>query len=526
MDFFKFGGKGSAKEKAPQRSPKGNASGAGKSGGDVSKGFGEILVQKGVIRPPQLEEALAVHNRSGVFIGQVLGDLGYLERNKMVSLLEKHCAVSCMSLAKKELDKETANLIPRDVCVTHALVAVKKDGRNLTVAMADPTDRVALAKVLRACPKTSIKPVLCDRKEIEAAQAKVFEPVLSDDTDLSVVIQAARTKKKPKQQSKPSSSHQPRLGELLVTNKIITQEQCDEALKYQSEHGGFLGQCLVKMGLITQERLTCLLVKQLGMAYFDLSGYEVQRDVIALIPKEICLEHYLLPIDKLGRMLTVAMVNPLDSQAIEKVKEIHPDLRVKPVLCTWEDFKAIAAKELVKDEEKLEESSLDAQPKPEEAVLDEGSIWDAVSAAVTDLFEEAAEDRKEPVVKPVRKNKVYAGSNPFIPGRPAPTPPSRSQPPRRSPGSSSLKPPPSSSLRIDQYQINKEALARIPKDICLANQLLPLDRVGQILAVAMVDTHDETKLELINNLCPGLKVRPVSCSETQFKAAVSRAFKE
>lgn len=353
LDFFKFGSKGSTKAKASTHSPKGpkkNTVGARNANeGQAPHGFGECLVQGGTITPPQLEKARSIHNRSGLFLGQILVALGYLDRDTMIALLKEHCDISCVQLADGQVDEKVAGLIPQDVCQAYTLVAIGKNGADLTVAMADPLDKTALTKVRRACSNVDITPVLCERGQIEDLHAALYGSTSMEATDMSVMIRDAWHKQT---QETPPRKGQIRLGELLVTNRAISQEQCDKTLAYQVEHGGFLGECLVKLGSISQDRLTCFLVKQLRIPYINLSGYEIQRGMLALLPKELCLVYCLVPLDLLGRTLTVAMVNPFDTEAIEEIGKLHPEWRVKPMVCTWKDFKAIAAKEFFRDGDK------------------------------------------------------------------------------------------------------------------------------------------------------------------------------
>jgi hypothetical protein len=101
-----------------------------------------------------------------------------------------------------------------------------------------------------------------------------------------------------------------RLGEMLVSEGVITQGQLDEALKTQKDHGGFLGNILVSMQYIDQSTLMSFLVKQCKIPHISLLDYKVDDHLFELISKDLCKEHLCIPIDRLGRILTVAMVNP------------------------------------------------------------------------------------------------------------------------------------------------------------------------------------------------------------------------
>ncbi len=142
----------------------------------------------------------------------------------------------------------------------------------------------------------------------------------------------------------PNQRSSKRLGEILVEEGVITPAQLDEALALKKTRGGFLGAILVEMRYISQDTLISFLVKQCKIPHLSLLDYHISEEVLAVIPKETCLRYGLLPIDKLGRILTVAMTDPLDIEALEKVREACPDLRIKPILCSPQHFEMVTAR--------------------------------------------------------------------------------------------------------------------------------------------------------------------------------------
>ncbi|MBI3118619.1 MAG: ATP-binding protein [Candidatus Hydrogenedentes bacterium] len=142
----------------------------------------------------------------------------------------------------------------------------------------------------------------------------------------------------------PAPAIHKRLGDLLLEGRVITPEQLDVAIRLQKERGGFLGQVLVQEGFVTQNQVASCLVKQCKIPHLSLMDYDISNEVLLLIPEEVCLKYRLLPIDKLGRILTVAMVDPLDLDALEQVRRLCPELRIKPILCNWEHFQLVSQK--------------------------------------------------------------------------------------------------------------------------------------------------------------------------------------
>jgi len=137
-----------------------------------------------------------------------------------------------------------------------------------------------------------------------------------------------------------------RLGEMLVQEGVVTNGQLEEALKLQKDQGGFLGNALVSLRYIDQNTLVSFLVKQCKIPHISLLDYNVDDELFRLIPKELCLKHLCIPIDQLGKILTVAMVNPFDADALESVRATCPDLKIKPILCDYNHFDQVARKYL------------------------------------------------------------------------------------------------------------------------------------------------------------------------------------
>lgn len=146
------------------------------------------------------------------------------------------------------------------------------------------------------------------------------------------------------QQAVPAGATRRQLGDLLRAENLLSAEQLDAALAVQQEKGGFLGKILVEMGYVTQEEVASCLVRQCQIPHLSLLDYDIGPSVAQLVPEEVCKKHNLIPIDKLGKILTVAMVNPLDLDALETVQRVCPALRVKPILCNWEHFELVLQK--------------------------------------------------------------------------------------------------------------------------------------------------------------------------------------
>jgi len=112
------------------------------------------------------------------------------------------------------------------------------------------------------------------------------------------------------------------LGQVLIQRRVITPEQLSQALQAQQEQGGLLGEVLIKMGFTTEEDIVHALAIQHDFPYLPLANYDIDSEVLKLIPESVVRQHGILPVDKMGDILTLAMADPLDSQAIEEIQAL------------------------------------------------------------------------------------------------------------------------------------------------------------------------------------------------------------
>lgn len=128
------------------------------------------------------------------------------------------------------------------------------------------------------------------------------------------------------------------LGELLIERGIINSRQLNEALMLQQEKGGLIGEVLVELGFAKEEDIAQALTAQYGFPYLPLSNYDINPEIVNIIPGRVARQYLLVPIDKIGNNLTVAMSNPLNLQAIEDV-ELLSGCSVQTFVSTSSDIK-------------------------------------------------------------------------------------------------------------------------------------------------------------------------------------------
>jgi len=124
-----------------------------------------------------------------------------------------------------------------------------------------------------------------------------------------------------------------KLGDLLLKAKLITQEQLDAALKSQREEGGKLGEALVRIGALHENDITETLSQQFGVPSIDLANFEIDPGVIKIVPGDVARKYGVLPVNKTGATLTIAMGDPTNVFAMDDIK-FMTGYNVEPVVAS------------------------------------------------------------------------------------------------------------------------------------------------------------------------------------------------
>ena len=124
-----------------------------------------------------------------------------------------------------------------------------------------------------------------------------------------------------------------RLGELLTKASLITQDQLKEALRVQKETGGKLGETLIKLNFVSEEDITECLSQQFGVPSINLAHFEIDPSVIKLIPADVARKYNILPVNKTGATITIAMADPTNVFAMDDIK-FMTGYNVEPVVAS------------------------------------------------------------------------------------------------------------------------------------------------------------------------------------------------
>jgi type IV pilus assembly protein PilB len=179
-----------------------------------------------------------------------------------------------------------------------------------------------------------------------------------------------------------------RLGELLVRENLISVQQLRKAQEEQQKTGTRIGTALIKVGAIEESKLTDFLSKQYGVPAINLKEFDVEPDIIKLVPKDVASKHLVVPVNRAGSALIVAMCDPSNIYAVDDLKFL-----------TGYNIEAVVASEPA-IREAIERFYAEKGPSLESIVEDMGVDDVELTETSEDNVEEAAKAADDaPVIK-------------------------------------------------------------------------------------------------------------------------------
>ena len=197
-----------------------------------------------------------------------------------------------------------------------------------------------------------------------------------------------------------------RLGDLLVANNLITRENLAASLEEQKESSGQLrlGTILIKNGFISEQDLTSFLSKQYGVPSINLSELEVDQAVTKIIPGDVAQKYQIIPVNRAGNTLIVAMSDPSNIFAVDDIKfmtgynievVVASEAAIKAAIDKFYDQSASLAEvmgemdmedfEVIGDEEDIDVGSL-------EKATEDAPVVKLVNLILTDAIKKKASD--------------------------------------------------------------------------------------------------------------------------------------
>jgi len=195
-----------------------------------------------------------------------------------------------------------------------------------------------------------------------------------------------------------------RLGELLVRSQLITDDQLAQAIEDQKKQGGRLGSCLIKLGFIKDDELASFLSKQYGVPSINLEEFDIDPAILRLIPPDVAQKYQVIPVNRAGATLIIAMSDPSNIFAIDDIKfmtgynievVVAPDVAIKAAIDQYYDQSATLA-DVMEDLDDIDLEVVDEDDKFDvrelEKATEDAPVVKLVNLILTDAIKKKASD--------------------------------------------------------------------------------------------------------------------------------------
>jgi glycosyltransferase XagB len=203
-----------------------------------------------------------------------------------------------------EINPLAARLLTEELCRHFRMLPIAYRDGVVAVAFCDPFDKLA-SELATALTASTLQPVLAEPTDVERAITRIFGPLRTPNFD----------------DLGPAPIESPRVGDLLVANGAATDEQVEEALREQERTGSLLGEVLLHSGAIREADLVDALTEQFRLPALDIEGGHVDADVVRTIPEAVARELRVAPVAADETRLYLAVADPLDAAALERLRE-------------------------------------------------------------------------------------------------------------------------------------------------------------------------------------------------------------
>jgi type IV pilus assembly protein PilB len=211
-----------------------------------------------------------------------------------------------------------------------------------------------------------------------------------------------------------------KLGELLLKAQLINQQQLTKALEEQKNSGGKLGEILQRLGFVTEDDIIECLSHQFGVPSINLRHFEIDPNVAKIIPVDLARKYNVIPVNKTGATLTLAMTDPTNIFAMDEIT-FMTGYRVEPVVASEEAIREridrnfgssreLELKKVMEDLTTVDEAALELMEEEEEVDIgklaeesQEAPVVRLVNIMLTDAIKRGASDiHVEPYEKSYR----------------------------------------------------------------------------------------------------------------------------
>ncbi len=152
--------------------------------------LGDILVREGLITLEQLKKALQEQKSSGMRLGYTLVKLGFIEETEVTKMLARQYRMPAVDLSRFEVDPKILKLLPPDIAMKYTVLPLKREGRTLTIAIADPNNVTAIEDI-KFITRCDVFPVIAGEYTLRNAIDRYYQQSDAQLQELLKGVEAA-----------------------------------------------------------------------------------------------------------------------------------------------------------------------------------------------------------------------------------------------------------------------------------------------------------------------------------------------
>jgi type IV pilus assembly protein PilB len=131
-----------------------------------------------------------------------------------------------------------------------------------------------------------------------------------------------------------------KLGEMLIDGGLLSEDQLKQAVADHKRNNMKLGEYLVREGIVSSSEIVNLVSQQLAIEKYRPDAYPIDISLSAVIPLDMCQKYQLVPIERTGQLLKIAMTDPMEINALDAI-EVFTNIEVEAVICTYQELNHI-----------------------------------------------------------------------------------------------------------------------------------------------------------------------------------------
>ncbi len=355
--------------------------------------LGEFLVEKGLITPQQLEQALAEQEKTGELLGRILIKRGWLNEAALYrAIAEKEGLEFIPETDQLDPDPAATSYLLRADALRYQAIPVEEKKGEVTVVLGDPRHRDEVKDLL----KRKVRFALTTPSAWDALFKRVYpeRPRLGETLVESGKLDREELAEALMVQSKLGRTRP--LGEILVELGFVSPEDVEEALRRQRAGGGKLEDTLIQSGKISPEMLAQSLAVQLGYPYIDPDESPPDPLATEMIPEAAARRYTVFPHHVEDGRLVVLMKDPRNIFAIDDLriltgKEIQPAVATENQIIKLIERYYGATGDLSELARELAQGRAEEETE-EETVFDDNAVVRLVNQIIREAYLQEASD--------------------------------------------------------------------------------------------------------------------------------------